>query len=118
MKKLLIIDDDKGVLEMAGSHFRSQGFEVLCAGTANEGLRLAFKDRPHAILLDYNLDEYTGEDVLERVKKCLPGSKVLMVTGALDPALERRLLALGADAFLLKGSSIISIQRKVEELTG
>lgn len=108
--KLLIVEDDPAVAEMLEEHFRMRSFEVFAAGTAVEGLRLAFRERPDSVILDLGLPDFSGEEVLRRIKKFLPTIRVLILTGQTDPELEPRLKSLGCDSFLAKGAPLRDLE--------
>ncbi len=108
--KLLVVDDDPAVVGMLKDYFAPRSFEVLTAGTAVEALQMAFQERPDTIVLDLVLPDFSGEEVLRRIKKFLPHTRVLILTGQTDPALEPRLRRLGCDSFLAKGTSLRSLE--------
>lgn len=101
--KILLVDDDPGVRAMLRDHFSVRSHEVITAGTAVEALYWAFRERPETMILDLMLPDFPGEEVLRRIKKFLPGIRVLILTGRSDPRLEQRVRTLGADSFLVKG---------------
>jgi two-component system cell cycle response regulator DivK len=59
-KRILIVEDNALNLELATEVFGAQGYIVLQARTAEEGLRLARSDRPDLILLDVHLPGMDG----------------------------------------------------------
>lgn len=108
--KLLVVDDDQAVVEMLRDYFSPRSYEVLTAGTAGEAVQLAFQERPDTVILDLVLPDSSGEEVLRQIKKSLPQTRVLILTGQTDPELEPRLRSLGCDSFLTKGSSLRSLE--------
>jgi response regulator RpfG family c-di-GMP phosphodiesterase len=69
-----------------------------------EGFRMAFTSPASAILLDYNMPNGQGDYILSRLKdnpvtKDIP---VIVITGVKDKMLERRMMAMGAAAYLEK----------------
>ncbi len=66
---LLVIEDDKSFATVIADLAREIGFEVLIAGTGQEGLTLAAQQSPHCIVLDLGLPDVTGLSVLDRLKK-------------------------------------------------
>ena len=63
MAKILIVDDEKDIVEFFGRVFSKEGFEVLSAANGKECLRLAESALPDLILLDINMPEMDGGDV-------------------------------------------------------
>ena len=74
------------------------------AGTAAECLSSLAKDKPDLVLLDINLAEEDGLDVLARIKQADPHTRVVMMTGMgyVDDLL-REALNRGADGYVSKG---------------
>ena len=65
---LLIIEDDLSFAAVLAAQAREKGFKVLASATGEEGLDLAARFKPLAIVLDINLPGINGWDVLERLK--------------------------------------------------
>jgi len=63
MAKILIVDDEKDIVDFFGRILLREGFEVLTTTSASESLRLADLERPDLILLDINMPEMDGGDV-------------------------------------------------------
>ena len=66
---LLIVDDDKGFSDILVDFALAKSFRVLQAYTGNEGLRLAREHKPDALLLDINLPDISGWDVLRQIRE-------------------------------------------------
>lgn len=101
---VLCIDDDREFSLGLQLRLQEQGVEVLRACTGMEGYRHAMISSPMAIILDYEMPNGNGDYVLRRLKET-PATRdvpVIVVTGHADHALERKMYAMGADAFLAK----------------
>ncbi len=66
---LLIIEDDKGFNEVLTDFSLAKKFKVHQAYTGRQGLQLAKEVKPDAILLDINLPDITGWDVLKQIRE-------------------------------------------------
>lgn len=103
--RLLLIEDDQ-VDRMAcrRAFARSlQKVEFLEADTGQEGLRLARAERPDCVLLDYQLPDLDGLEVLTDLAGASgPPSPVVMLTGADDVAVAVEAMRRGARDYLLK----------------
>lgn len=111
MRKLLIVDDDEEeILQHFQNHFLLEGWEVFLARKAKEGLGLSLKERPDLILLDLQLPDLSGEELLRKIRDVLPDTKVFIQTWKVEPGLKQRMIKLGASAFVFKGEA------RVEEL--
>ena len=117
MPKLLVIDDEPGILEMLRSHFSLRGYEVLTAMDGLEGWGVLESEQPDVVLLDLKMKKLDGDRFLRQVREKNLPTKVLVITGFQDDALRDRVQKLGVDAFLEKPASIIELQKKIQELT-
>lgn len=68
-KKILIVDDDKGLLKVVRAHLMGYGFEVITADSGEKGIQLAQRKRPNLIILDVLLPGIKGREVCARLKK-------------------------------------------------
>jgi len=66
--RLLIIDDDKSVLSELREMFTQEGYEVITAGSGEEGMRLAREQQPDLITLDIIMPGVDGWSVLKTLK--------------------------------------------------
>jgi len=67
-RSILIIEDEESFAKILTNLARESGFNALASPTADEGLRLARKFRPEAILLDIRLPDHSGLMVLDQLK--------------------------------------------------
>ncbi len=67
-KKILIIEDEKDIIELLDFNLSKDGFEVLSAQTGEDGLRLARTNSPDLILLDLMLPGINGLDICKLLK--------------------------------------------------
>lgn len=80
VRKILIIDDDETTRLLLESHLSGSGYAVRCEGNA-EGLRNALtEDDFQAILLDVQLPDGDGIELLDEVKQIAPTTPVIMIT--------------------------------------
>jgi two-component system OmpR family response regulator len=64
----LIVDDDRGFLELAATVLSAEGFEVRVARTPGEAMVWAVREPPDVVLLDILLKNADGLDVLEALR--------------------------------------------------
>jgi CheY-like chemotaxis protein len=112
--RILVIDDNPGVVDILVAHLRGEGYPVLGALTGDEGLKDFILARPDLVLLDITLPgEMNGIELLKRIRSIDPASKVIMVTGNADPLLAREALELGATAYVDKPFDFAYLKRVV-----
>jgi DNA-binding NtrC family response regulator len=97
---LLLVDDDASVLRAIGDYFERLGYEVLREPTGDAGVETFLRVRPDVVILDLNLPDASGLDVLERLRR--ENGAVILLTGAGDIKTAVRAMQLGAENFLTK----------------
>src|SRR5579883_2137630 len=118
MPTLLIVDDEPSILLAFRRVFRSTPLEVLTAETGGEGLARARERRPDVIVLDVQLPDQTGLDVLRKLREWDARSLVIFITGksTTDTAIEA--MKLGAFEYLLKPLELAQLRQVIERALG
>ncbi|MEN8175703.1 MAG: sigma-54 dependent transcriptional regulator [Pseudomonadota bacterium] len=99
---LLIVEDDASLNQMLALHFEDRGFTttgVLTCADARESVR---RDRPDVVLLDMQLPDGTGLELLSQLRELAPELPVVMVTGQHDLELAIDAIKAGAVDYLHK----------------
>lgn len=121
-KRVLIVDDDAEIVEMMETILSRDGrFEVRTATNGFDAGSQTKEFRPDILLLDYMLPDINGNVVCRRIRedKSLANTKIIIVSGAVDPEELEGLRADGADEFIKKPFDIKQlISRMVELLRG
>ena len=74
--------------------------------TANSGVEEATASRPDVVLMDYRLPDGDGVDAARRIKRSLPDTKIVMLSGTLDDNVLREAIQAGCSGYLTKGHAI------------
>ncbi|MEQ8323630.1 MAG: response regulator transcription factor [Vicingaceae bacterium] len=77
--KILLVDDDKDILEFLKYNLVKEGFEVEVASSGEEGLNLALKGRFDLIILDVMMPHMDGIEVCERLREVPEMSEVIIL---------------------------------------
>ena len=80
-KEILVIDDDNAIRWTLKEALQSWGFTPIEAGTVAEGTKLFKSHFPAAVLLDIDLPDGSGLDVLREIKREHPDAIAIMITG-------------------------------------
>ncbi|MDQ3556508.1 MAG: sigma-54 dependent transcriptional regulator [Gemmatimonadota bacterium] len=99
-RSLLLIDDEPGILRSLGGFFERDGWEVLRAGSGEEGLRSWEVQRPDLVVLDLDLPGISGMDVLGVLAP--RDAVVILLTGHGDIEIAVEAMRTGAENFLTK----------------
>ncbi len=88
--KILLIDDEKQLLDICAMNLKIAGYNVLLADNGKEGLELAQKERPELIILDIRLDDINGYEFIGRLRsnKETVGIPILVMSGYQDEILK------------------------------
>ena len=116
--KLLVIDDESGILEEIKSFFEEEGFQVSTAESGEEGIQLLKREKPDVMILDMKLPDMSGLLVLKVCKETNPLTKVIVNTGYVDQTLIDQAEELGRDVFLQKPFDLECLKQEVERLLG
>ena len=100
-KKVLIIDDDEGLLQLAGLLFKKTGAQVFTARDGLEGMSQLFAHRPNLIILDVMMPGMNGFEVCARIRQ-VSDAPLIMLTALNHEQEMLRGLEAGADDFLSK----------------
>lgn len=68
MKKILIVDDEKDIVETLAFMLQAKGFECICAYDGEEGLKLAKDCAPDLIILDVMMPKINGYKICRLLK--------------------------------------------------
>lgn len=100
-RRLVAVEDEPHVLDLIRTTLESAGFIVSAAMTGKEGIQRIRNELPDLALLDVNLPDMTGFQVLEDVRRSL-GIPCIMLTVQDDEDSRVRGLELGADDYIGK----------------
>ncbi len=106
MSKVLIIDDEKAILDSLSSILSDEGFQVSKAVDGREGLALFEREKPEIVLLDVWMPEMDGLEVLKKIRKMDQNAMIIVISGhgTISTAVEA--VKIGAYDFLEKPLSI------------
>ncbi len=111
--KLLVVDDEPGVLDMVRQHFTPRGYEVETAEDGTDAIEVCARQKPQVILLDLKMKRMDGNQALPHLKKIVPDAKVFVISAYQDEILERKIAGLGAYAHFEKPISIVALEKAV-----
>ncbi len=102
MAKLLIVDDESDIREFARNFFKKRQIDVFVASGGRQALEIITNEKPGLVLLDVRMEEMTGIEVLQEVRKSNPSIKVIMVSGVEDQETINQANALGVIGYIHK----------------
>ncbi|MBC2580783.1 response regulator [Clostridium sp. DJ247] len=118
-KKLLIIEDDKNLIQSIKAISEGIGFVTLTANSGEEGLKLIKEQVIHGILLDLGLSDISGIDLLKEINKTIKlknlSIPLIIYTGMEISTEQEKEIKLYADSIIIKTTN--SYERLLDELT-
>ena len=119
--KVLIIDDEEGIAKILSKFCQQEGHEAFTAHTAKDGLERAEVLNPDVILLDINLPDMLGLEVLAKINEKKLHAQVVMITGeaSVDSAVQA--MKMGAEDYLEKPLNVEKLKvllKKIAEKQG
>ena len=78
--RLLLVDDDPGLLKLLGMRLVSEGYSVLTAESGPEALRMLGRDKVDLVVSDLRMDEMDGLQLFSEIQKVQPGMPVIILT--------------------------------------
>lgn len=106
---ILIIEDEKPLLETLTFKLNQEGFNIEAEMDGANALGKITATKPDLILLDLVLPNVSGEEILEKIKKDenLKQIPVIIISNSGQPVEIKKLLALGADDYIIKADFTI-----------
>jgi len=100
--KILVVDDDEGILDSISKALRLEGYDVDVANTGKKAIQATERNFYNLALLDIRLPDMEGTELLTAMKDTTPRMVKIILTGY--PALPNAVTALnkGADGYLTK----------------
>ena len=112
-KTILIVDDEKTIVDMLVYNLQKEGYNTLEANDGEEAVNVALSQKPDLILLDIMLPKMDGLAVCKRIRQTL-NIPILMLS-AKDEEIDKILgLELGADDYITKPFSVRELMARVK----
>ncbi|QWF81293.1 putative transcriptional regulatory protein TcrX [Amycolatopsis sp. CA-230715] len=114
--RVLVVDDESTLAELVSMALRMEGWEIRSAGTGAEAVRIARDFRPDVVVLDVMLPDFSGIEVLRRMRAESPNLPVLFLTA--KDAVEDRIAGLtaGGDDYVTKPFSLEEVALRLRAL--
>ena len=113
--RILVVDDEPSICEIAGQILESEGYEVLTAKDGVDGLNALSKSLPDLIISDLNMPRMSGFEFLAVVRERFPHIATIAMSGGHSSG--EMPIGILADAFLQKGNyTIQQLSHEVSKL--
>lgn len=115
---ILVVDDDRRVVELLTIALQAYGFRVLQATDGEEALRVTARERPDLVVLDVRLPKRSGYEVCELLRQDPedPQLPIIMVSAAAETEARLQGLSRGADDYVAKPFSPKELIARIRRL--
>jgi PAS domain S-box-containing protein len=115
---ILLVDDERSILDVAGSFLSGHGFSILTADTGERALQVYAEKGGEIdlVVLDLGMPGMGGRRCLEALRELDPEAKVLVASGYSDDGLIKGILETGATGFIPKPYRLTELLGKVREV--
>ena len=113
--KILLVDDDRDLLEMLCSIFRRAGYtELVTASSGQEALKVWREQQPALIVLDVMMPGMDGFEVCRQVRESGSSTPIIMLTAREEETDKVLGLELGADDYVVKPFNPLELTARVK----
>ncbi len=120
MKRVLVIEDNGDNMELITFILEKNGYNTIKAENGKMGIKLALEERPDFILLDIQLPDMNGLDVLKAIRKSdiNGGVPVIAITSYAMSGDREKMLAAGCNGYIEKPIDPVTIINQIREIIG
>lgn len=120
--KLLVVDDDKDIIEIIEKRFIKEGYEILTGFNGEEALSKIKTDNPDIIILDLVMPKLDGFEVLKEVKRMREENNdkwrpIIIISAKNEFESVMKCYNLQADFYLKKPCRMEDVLKAVKEMT-
>jgi DNA-binding response OmpR family regulator len=116
-KRILLVDDDREIIEAMQVALTAAGYEVVIARDGNQGLAMAEREDPDLLILDMMMPKRSGFLVLEKLRRSRPVPlRIIMVTANEGSRHKAYAEMLGVDDYIRKPFPMDRLMESVSRL--
>ena len=113
-KTVLIVDDEKNIVDILSFNLKKEGFEIVTAYDGQAALAQYLSYRPDLILLDVMLPFMDGWEVCRQIRETDKVTPIIMLTAREEETDKVFGLDLGADDYITKPFSVLELKARVK----
>jgi DNA-binding response OmpR family regulator len=116
-KRILLVDDDREIVESMRIALEASGYEIIVARDGNQGLVMVERDNPDLVILDMMMPRRSGFLVLEKIRRTRPVPlRVIMITANEGSRHKAYAEMLGVDDYIRKPFAMDRLLDSVDRL--
>ncbi len=113
---VLVVDDVKIARDLEYAFLSREGYEVIEASDGDEALEKFTRLHPALVILDIIMPHMNGIQALKKIKRQMPGAKVLICTATDDYRIIDLALKEGADGYIIKPYTGVEFIKAVRDI--
>ncbi len=116
---ILLVDDEKGVIEVCSEMLETLGYEVQTAASGKEAISIIEQSevKIDIVLLDMVMPKMNGRDTFDKIKQIAPDIKVLISSGYSKETEIKQMMERGCDEFIFKPFDVATLSEKLKSVT-
>ncbi len=120
MKRVLVVEDNEDNMELITFILESNNYKTIRAATGYQGVDLALQERPDFILLDIQLPDIMGTEVLKIIRASEIGDSIpiIAVTSYAMAGDREKLLESGCDGYIEKPLDPLAVVNQIRQVIG
>ena len=120
MKQVLVIEDNENNMELITFIMEANNYQVLKAETGQLGIDLTIQERPDFIILDIQLPDIIGTDVLKIIRASEVGDSIpiIAMTSYAMAGDKEKLLGAGCDGYIEKPIDPVTVMSQIQKILG
>ncbi len=115
---ILLVDDEKGVIEVCSEMLETLGYKVKTAGDGIEALEILKKEDSHIdlVVLDMVMPRMDGQETFDNIRAIDPEMKVLLSSGYSKEEQIEQMMEKGCNGFILKPFDVETLSEKINQV--
>lgn len=115
--RILVVDDDEGLLILMAEALRAEGHDVATARSGRAALHCLRERKPDLMLLDFKLGDVDGRSLIERIRSGESSVPFIVVTGQGDEKIAVEVMKRGALDYVTKSTALLDMLPEVVKRT-
>ena len=115
--KILLVDDEKDIVEICSDAFELEGFSVDVANTVDQALEKLQQENYHVVVSDLNMPGKPGDELLKEIRESGRNLFFYFTTGSVTTT-EEEVLKLGATKLYIKPFNINELVNEIKSKLG
>lgn len=113
-EKVLVVEDDRSLRRGLMMNLTMRGYDAVCASDGEEGMRMAFDEKPDLIVMDITMPGWSGLEIVEELRKRGERVPVLILSARSQTHEKVAGLNLGADDYMTKPFDLPELIARIE----